>query len=84
MTTHFGRLIGEVAEKLHIDALEVPCFWTKQKTQILSPPVNITVSEITEKIGKEMDRLDLFLSTMIHDVETVQQDIILSASNLQE
>lgn len=79
MITHFARLSGEVAEKPHIDALEVPYFWTKQKTRILSPPINITVSEITEKIGKEMDRLDLLLSTTTHDVETVQQDHFFSS-----
>ena len=63
MVTHFARLIGEVTEKPHINALKVPYFWTKDKNRILSPPINITVSEIAEKIGEKMDRLDLLLST---------------------
>jgi len=61
MITHFARLIGEVAEKPHIDALDLPYFWTKQKTH-LSPPISITVTEIAEKIRKEMDRLDALLT----------------------
>ena len=55
MITHFARLIGEVAEKPHIDALEISYFWTKDKNRILSPPINITVSEIADKIGKKMN-----------------------------
>lgn len=58
MVTHFARLIGEVAEKPHIDVLRVPYFWTKDNNRILSPPINIIVSEIAETIGKKMDRLN--------------------------
>ncbi len=57
-TTLFARLIGEVAEKSHIDALEAPYFWTKQKIRNPSLPINIIVSEIAEKIEKKFERLD--------------------------
>lgn len=72
-------------DKIKRILLKNPYFWTKQKTRTLSPPINITVFEIAEKIGKEMDRLDLLLSTTIHSgVETVLQDTILSTNNRQE
>ena len=63
MITHFARLAGEVAEKPHIGELEAPYFWTKQKDRNLSSPITITISQITQKIEKEMDRLNLQFAT---------------------
>lgn len=60
--THFSRLVGEVAEKLCIDKLEVPYFWTKQKNRIPSPAINIVVSEIADKIARKWDLLDTLLT----------------------
>jgi len=54
MVTHFARLVGEVAEKFCVDELEVPYFWTKKKNRVPSPPINITVCEIAEKIAEKM------------------------------
>lgn len=59
MITHFARLVGEVAEKLCIDKLEIPYFWTKEKNRITSPSINTIICEIAEKIGEKMDRLNL-------------------------
>lgn len=95
MITHFARLIVEVSEKPHIDALTVPYFWAKDKNRILSPPINIIVSEIAEKIGKKMDCLNLHLaakqalnfheaSKISSGAETVQQESVLSTNNRQE
>lgn len=95
MITHFARLVGEVSEKPHIDALTVPYFWTKDKNRIPSPPINITVSEIAEKIGKKMDSLDLLLaakqasnfheaSKVSSGAKTVQKESILSTNNRQK
>lgn len=53
---HFSRLIGEVAEKPHIDVLEAPYFWTKEKTRNEYPPINIVMTEVADKIKKEMER----------------------------
>ncbi|MEX0961860.1 MAG: hypothetical protein WDZ28_03275 [Simkaniaceae bacterium] len=56
--THFSRLVGEVAEKLCVEKLEVPYFWTKQKNRNPSPPINAVVSEIADKIREKWDFLD--------------------------
>lgn len=57
MIIHFARLAGEVAEQLSIDKLEVPYFWTKQKNRNPYPEINITISEVTEKIAEKFQQL---------------------------
>lgn len=57
MIIHFARLAGEVAEKLCIDKLEAPYFWTKQKNRNPSPEINITMCEIAEKIAEKFQQL---------------------------
>lgn len=52
----FARIVGEVAEKLCIDELEAPYFWTKEKELRPSPPINITVFEVGEILEEKREQ----------------------------
>ncbi len=58
-----ASLAGDVAEKLCVDELAKPYFWTKEKERNPSIPVVVTILEALEKIESEMRRLDLLLVT---------------------
>ncbi len=54
LVTHLARLTGEVAEKICIDELENPYFWTKQKRPHPAPKIDIIISDLANAISKIM------------------------------